>query len=255
MDAAADAAKRRWEEAFASLGRAAASGDAGARAQLDVFEKCGLEALLAVPTKQRIHDQSAVFVCPGFAPPAICDWLIERAAPRLRQSTVHDARTGELRTDPRRTALDCGVERDLISAMMQERAARLTGAPVSHHEPPNVISYEPGQKFDHHHDYIDPRQPGAAHELANLGQRVITIVTYLNADFEGAATDFPRLGVSFRGEKGDAIMFSNVLANGEPDLNTWHAGLPVLTGRKWVLSQWIRGRPLPAYAQLFPFCS
>lgn len=84
--------------------------------------------------------------------------------------------------------------------------------------------------------------------MASIGQRVITIVTYQNADFEGAETDFPRLGVSFRGEKGDAIMFANVGPDGAPDVNTWHAGLPPTAGRKWVLSQWIRGRPLPPRA-------
>lgn len=241
-----ESAEQRWEDAVAGLRRAAASSDTHARAQLDVLEACDPRALLDPPPKERIHDLSAIFVCRGFAPPAICDWLIQRALPRLHPSVVHNARTGELRADPRRTALNCGIERDLIAALMQERAARLTGAPISHHEPPNVISYEPGQKFDHHHDYIDPRQPGSAHELSTIGQRVVTIVTYLNTDFEGAATDFPRLGLSFRGEKGDAIMFANVLPDGAPDENTWHAGLPPTAGRKWVLSQWIRSRPLPA---------
>ncbi|HRP11614.1 MAG TPA: 2OG-Fe(II) oxygenase [Terricaulis sp.] len=243
-----DAAQTPWDKDFSRLTREADAGDASARAQLDVLAQCDLRTLAQPPTKERIHAQSAIFACKGFAPPAICDWLVARALPRLHPSVVHNSRTGEMGADPRRTAMNCGVERDLITAIMQQRAAWLTGAPVSHYEPPNVISYEPGQRFDYHHDYIDPSQPGSADELAALGQRVVTIVTYLNTEFDGAATDFPRLGFSFRGEKGDAIMFANVLPSGAPDINTLHAGLPPAAGRKWVLSQWIRARPLPARA-------
>ena len=80
-------AANRWVEVIALLRRTAASGDASARAQLDVLEQCDLRALLEPPPKERIHDQSAVFVCRDFAPPAICDWLIERANPRLRRGS------------------------------------------------------------------------------------------------------------------------------------------------------------------------
>jgi hypothetical protein len=36
-----------------------------------------------------------------------------------------------------------------------------------------------------------------------------------------------------------------VLRDGSPDYNTRHAGLPPTSGRKWVLSQWIRTKPFP----------
>jgi hypothetical protein len=39
------------------------------------------------------------------------------------------------------------------------------------------------------------------------------------------------------------VVFSNVNPDGTPDLNTLHAGMPPESGRKWVLSQWIRERP------------
>jgi prolyl 4-hydroxylase len=244
LAAAIDAAyKDKWDEAFALLRGAAGAGDASARAQLDVIEQCGLQTLLERPQMERIHDESAVFVCRGFAPAAICDWLIESTRPHLQPSFVKNSFTGKTHTDPHRTATNAAVDFDFITAIVQERAARLTRVPVSHHETPSIISYEVGQKFDYHHDFLDPDHMGSVPELIAQGQRTITVVTYLNTEFEGAHTEFPRLNISFRGGKGDAILFSNVLPNGAPDRNTWHAGLPPTAGRKWVLSQWIRNRP------------
>jgi prolyl 4-hydroxylase len=71
------------------------------------------------------------------------------------------------------------------------------------------------------------------------------VVTYLNADFEGGPTRFPKLGVEYRGGVGDAVIFANVFRDGQPDMNTLHEGAPVTAGRKWVLSQWIRAVPQP----------
>jgi prolyl 4-hydroxylase len=70
-------------------------------------------------------------------------------------------------------------------------------------------------------------------------------VTYLNEDFEAGETSFLKLGVTYKGKPGDALMWANVLPGGEPDANTLHAGMPPTSGRKWILSQWIRNRPYP----------
>jgi hypothetical protein len=84
-----------------------------------------------------------------------------------------------------------------------------------------------------------------ARELAVLGQRTVTVVTYLNEDFDDAPTQFPALKLNVRGGTGDAIAWSNVRPDGSPDPNTVHAGLAPTRGRKWVLSQWLRNKPQP----------
>lgn len=38
--------------------------------------------------------------------------------------------------------------------------------------------------------------------------------------------------------------FSNTDPAGAPDYATLHAGLPPTTGEKWLLSQWIRSKPV-----------
>lgn len=232
-----------WTDALALLAKAAEAGEEGARRQLDLATQAPIEALLTPPRVERLSDVAAIAACRGFAPPGFSEWLIDRARERLVAASVNQA--GERIV---RSALDFGFgprERDLVLAIMQERAARLVSLPVNYHEPPNIISYEPGQEFGLHVDYIDPRVPEFQPELQSMGQRTATIVTYLNTDFEGAETWFPDAGVRFRGGAGDAIVFVNVLPDGTPDFNTRHAGLPPARGRKWVLSQWIREKPFP----------
>ena len=232
-----------WPAAINLLGEAARAGEPDAERQLALVTQMDLEALLKPPKVEPQSNLIRVGLCRGFAPPGFSEWLIEKAAPRLVAAAVHgdaDERT--------RTARDAAFgprQRDLVLAVLQERAERLTQVPIDYHEPPNVISYEAGQEFKLHVDFIDPDVPAFRAELAQLGQRTATFVTYLNEDFDGAETHFPQVELKLRGRTGDAILFLNVLPNGEPDRGTVHFAPAPTRGRKWVLSQWIRSQPFP----------
>ncbi len=233
-----------WADALGLLAKAAKAGEEGAGRQLELVSQAPLDALLTPPRVERLTDVAAIAACRGFAPPGFADWLIDQARDRLVAASVNQAGAAPITRSARDFAFG-PRQRDLVLAIIQERAARLVSLPVDYHEPPNIISYEPGQEFGLHVDYIDPRVPEFQLELESMGQRTATIVTYLNTDFEGAETLFPDAGVKFRGGVGDAIVFVNVLPDGTPDYNTRHCGLPPTSGRKWVLSQWIRSKPFP----------
>ena len=235
---------KSWADALGLLAKAAEAGEDGARRQLELVSQAPIDDLLSPPRVERLTSLAAIAACRGFAPPGFAEWLIDQARDRLVNASVNQA--GDVPVV--RSARDYAFgprQRDLVLAIMQERAARLVSVPVDYHEPPNIISYEPGQEFGLHVDYIDPQVPEFQPELRSMGQRTVTIVTYLNTDFEGAETDFPNADVRFRGEIGDAIVIVNVLPDGTPDFNTRHCGLPPTRGRKWVLSQWIRSKPFP----------
>lgn len=211
-----------------------------------IREDLDIDALLKPPLTRPLSRDPLIIWAQGFVPPHLTDWFIRRASGRLSRGQVNDAQSGEVRADPMRTATVAPftiLERDLIVVLMQERAARMTQIPIACHEPPNVISYEPGQQYKLHFDFLDPQVPQFRGELSIFGQRVYTLVTYLNDDFDGADTFFPRAGLRFRGKPGDLVLFRNVLTDGSPDERTLHAGLPPERGRKWVLSQWLRDRP------------
>lgn len=233
-----------WNDALSLLAEAARADEPGARRQFELVTQASLVALLTPPPVEPLSNISLIASCRGFAPPGFSEWLIDHAAGRLVRASVNAAYGNAAL----RTATDAAFgpkQRDVILAVMQQRAAHLLAVPVENHEPPNVISYEPGQEFGMHVDYIDPLVPQFHDELQRFGQRTATIVTYLNEDFEGAETVFPDAGVRFRGKTGDAIVFANVQPNGAPDLNSRHCALSPTRGRKWVLSQWIRSQPFP----------
>ncbi len=212
------------------------------RASIDVA------ALLKPPALQRKSVAPAVFVGEGFATRAMCRWIIDRGRRRLARSEVQHFATGKTQPDPMRTAEAASfrlVETDLVLAVIQQRVASASNLPVHWHEPPNLLHYAAGQEYRAHFDFINPGVPGARDQLEVFGQRAATFLVYLNDDFEGGETSFPKLGWHYRGRAGDALFFVNVTPDGRPDGLTLHAGLPPVRGQKWLLSLWIRDRVQP----------
>jgi hypothetical protein len=177
-----------------------------------------------------------------------CRWLIQHSRPHLTRAMVYrgsaEAHVADTRTN-REVALTI-FNADVALSLIRDRIAAAARVPTTHFEVAKILHYAPGQQFALHADFIEPRTPEMTREIATRGQRTATFLIYLNDDYAGGATEFPRLGLLHRGARGDALLFSNVDADGEPDYDTLHAGLPPTSGEKWVLSQWIRARPLVA---------
>jgi len=129
---------------------------------------------------------------------------------------------------------------DLVVEVVRQRIANQLGAPLACLEMSQVLHYGVGQEFVLHCDFLDPQ--ALREEIARNGQRVATVLIYLNQDFEGGQTSFPRLGIDHRGRTGDALVFGNIDAAGNPDPRSQHAGCPPISGEKWVFSQWVRNR-------------
>jgi prolyl 4-hydroxylase len=131
---------------------------------------------------------------------------------------------------------------DLVVLLVRAKVAATAGVALQALEPLQILHYAPGQTFEAHYDFLDPAVPGLAIEIARAGQRKATFLIYLNDEYEGGATDFPLLDLAYRGRTGDALMFANLDASGQPARDMLHAGLPPTAGEKWLFSQWIRER-------------
>ncbi len=210
------------------------------RRSIDIQEWFQLPELRQVLAAPRIELRDA------FLPPRICNWLMERARPRLERSRTYTA-TGAGAVDKSRTnsAFEFDLlSLDLVMLLTRARIAAATGFAAHSLEHTNVLHYSAGQQFSRHFDFLDPALPGHAQEIAAKGQRVGTFLIYLNEDYAGAETEFTLLGQKFRCPTGGALYFHNVDSSATPDRRTLHAGLAPSSGEKWLLSQWIRGRPL-----------
>jgi prolyl 4-hydroxylase len=241
-----------WPDALDGVHRAAALGDAAARSELDLLQDAGIahaqdvRAWLAAPARKLLRDSPRLVVSEGFLTPAICAHFRNRAAPKLEPARVNDARGGGLKLDPMRTnsgAVFSVVETDVVMQLVRARIAALAKVELAALEPMEVLHYSVGETYRSHVDFFHPALPTFAEEMRTRGQRIRTCLVYLNDDFAGGATAFPKLDLEYRGATGDALVFDNVGPNGAGDMNTLHTGLPPSGGEKWLLSQWMRSKP------------
>jgi hypothetical protein len=177
-----------------------------------------------------------------------CRLLVASAQPMLRPSRVHDASAGEAARLTLRTSSDASFDpllEDFALRLVQLRMAAAAGVELVHAEQLIVLRYAPGQEYRPHRDYLPPE--AIERDRPSAGNRQRTICAYLNTPLEGGATDFPAAGARVAPEAGRAVVFDSLDAEGRPDADSLHAGLPVERGEKWLATLWLRERAYRAY--------
>ena len=203
------------------------------------------EAPLAMAADREVRvslsvTKPALRVLDGLLTGEECDELVALARPRLARALTVDA-TGNLQVDHRRTSAGMFFklgELPLV-AQLEQRIAGLLEIPVSHGEGLQILHYLPGQEYTPHYDWFDPEQPGFAAVTERGGQRIASVVMYLNTPEAGGGTAFPAAGLTVTALRGSAVYF----AYESGDTSSLHAGLPVLGGEKWIATKWLRERP------------
>ena len=174
-----------------------------------------------------------------------CADLIRLASGKLQRSQVVDRDSGQLEVSAVRTSEGTHFQRgeNALVQRLEQRIAAITGVPVDHGEPLQVLHYRVGDEYRPHNDYFDPGAPGSDEHLRHGGQRVATMVIYLNRVEEGGGTGFPQLGLAVRPQPGCAVYFEYFNSAGELDPRCLHAGTPVVRGEKWIVTKWLRQGP------------
>jgi prolyl 4-hydroxylase len=171
-----------------------------------------------------------------------CQALMAAAAPRMSRSLTVDVKTGGEETNQARTSEGMFFERgetELISRI-EARIGELLGWPMQNGEGLQVLRYGPGAEYKPHYDYFDSAEPGTASILQRGGQRVATLVMYLNEPEAGGATVFPDVSLAVVPKCGNAVFFS--YSQPHPVSRTLHGGAPVVSGDKWIATKWLRER-------------
>lgn len=189
-----------------------------------------------------VMQRPRVVVFGGLLTAAECDALVELARPRLTRSETVDTTTGGSEVNAARTSDGMFFARGETALIdrIERRIAALLHWPVERGEGLQVLRYRPGSEYRPHHDYFDPERPGTAPVLARGGQRLATLVMYLNAPAGGGATTFPEVGFEVMPIKGNAVFFS--YDRPHVSTRTLHGGAPVIAGEKWVATKWLRER-------------
>ena len=174
-----------------------------------------------------------------------CEQLIALARPRLTPSTVVDPVTGENRVAEHRNSEGMFFlpgETPLIAAL-DARFSQLMGLPIDHGEGLQVLRYGAGTNSAPHFDFLVPRNEASEQSLRRSGQRVSSLVAYLNDVPGGGETTFPHAGLSVCPRRGNAVYFEYCNGRGQVDAASLHAGAPVTEGEKWAVTKWMRERP------------
>ena len=174
--------------------------------------------------------------------PEECEYLMGLSARHLRPAEIVDQSSGQplqSRVRTNHVAVMWPVQQDLVLHALNRRLAAAAGLPPQNGEMINVLMYRPGEEYRPHYDFF----PLEAAKADASGQRIRTLLVYLNAGYDGGETHFLTVGMKIKGDVGDAVLFHNCDVTGAPDKSSLHAGLSVTSGQKWLLSKWYREKP------------
>lgn len=183
-----------------------------------------------------------VVILGGFLSDDECDALVEAAKPRMARSLTVSTQTGGEEINADRTSNGMFFQRgegDVVTRI-EARIGRLLNWPVENGEGMQILNYLPGAEYKPHYDYFDPSEPGTPRILTRGGQRVATVVMYLNDPEKGGGTTFPDVNFAVGPKRGNAVFFN--YNRPHPNTKSLHGGAPVVAGEKWIATKWLRER-------------
>ena len=182
--------------------------------------------------------RAQLYVLDDFLPGSECDAVAEIVNRSLRPSTV-TLDNGDRYFRTSRTS-DLSVLGSSVVAALDETIARTLGVRTAYSEGIQGQRYEVGQQFKPHTDFFEPDTDEYQQHASAAGNRTWTFMVYLNDVIEGGGTRFPLIGYTVEPRKGRAVIWNNLQADGSPNRDTLHAGLPVTRGHKVIITKWFR---------------
>lgn len=171
---------------------------------------------------------------------AECDALIEASRPKLARSETVNRANGGTELNEARTSEGTYFFHDASPLLetINHRIAQVTRWPLANGEPLQILHYGIGAEYQPHYDYFPLEDAGTSTLLQHGGQRVATLITYLNTPEAGGATVFPDVGLEVAPIRGNAVFFA--YESPTPASRTLHGGTPVVAGEKWIATRWMR---------------
>ncbi|XP_002020443.2 prolyl 4-hydroxylase subunit alpha-2 [Drosophila persimilis] len=169
---------------------------------------------------------------------------VERVTePLLKRSVVFDGKENKMSTSKRRTALGAWLPDDNMDvsgrAVIQRifrRIHELTGLIINDRQDMQLIKYGYGGHYDIHFDYFNTSTP----ITKARGDRMATVLFYLNDMKHGGSTAFTDLQLKVPSERGKVLFWYNMRGETHDlDSRTLHGACPVINGTKTILSCWI----------------
>lgn len=164
----------------------------------------------------------------------------------MQDSQVLDPTSGDFVFHAERKSRDTHFEHqsNQVVTGIENRIDDLFGFGVAQQEAMQILHYAVGGEYKPHYDFFPPNDSGSQSAIKAAGQRLATLIMYLNTPEKGGETSMPNIGLTVTAKKGNAIYFENIDPQGKPNPQTLHAGMPVQASEKWIATKWLRKRPL-----------
>jgi prolyl 4-hydroxylase len=176
---------------------------------------------------------------PNFLTDEECEKIIELSNNKLFPSKIY-SNDKDLYSVNSRQSEQCWLRDDIpIIKNISDRVRHYTKTYNNHQEELQVVNYSTGGFFSPHYDPCDGDYEYCKRMDSDNGPRMLTVLFYLNDDFEGGETVFPNINKVVKPQKGKAVIFKSVNNNGVIIRQALHGGEPVKNGNKWIANKWI----------------
>ena len=178
-----------------------------------------------------------VYVVNNFLSDDECEAFVEMGKGKMERAKVISDDESEFHAS--RTNDFCWLEHSASDVIheVSKRFSVLVKMPINNAEQFQLVYYGPGNEYKPHFDAFDKTTKEGQNNWFPGGQRMVTALAYLNDVEEGGVTDFPKINVSVKPNKGDVVVFHNCI-EGTTEINpqALHGGSPVVAGENWAVN-------------------
>lgn len=186
-----------------------------------------------------LHEGLRVTLHKGFMLDKECDIVIElfdRARMVPGKSYTESEDVEDSRHHTLCNFIDFQTDSHRVFQVLEDRISRLLDVPACRFQSFTGIHYEEGGGFTQHVDYFVKDDPKQQVFIEDQGNRVATVILYLNTVEEGGETYFDHLGFGVSPVKGSCLVFHYP----ECELESVHTARPVIKGEKYIMTKWVR---------------
>jgi prolyl 4-hydroxylase len=213
----------------------------------DIFDENCVERKCDDSTRQPwkltlLHNSPPVLEIENFMTSKECDQYIDLTKQGDETSVKVNSATFSSMSQSKRTSTTWFCYFAQVPTLLAKAKRLLNKLPIEQFEETQIVRYRTGEEFSWHYDEIPSSQKH------NGGQRVATLLVYLNTIQKGGGTIFRDLKdangnmLTMRPKKGSALLFFPALADGTPDDRTLHKG-EVAVEEKMIAQIWVHERP------------
>jgi prolyl 4-hydroxylase len=197
---------------------------------------------------QTISTAPRAFLIENFLSDFEAEEIIRLASPNIKESVIGQADSGGIFKSTTRTSSNTWIPRS-TSPMIETIFRRVSHALgidqtlltfARNAEDIQVVHYNPGEEYQAHYDWGVRGYPES---------RFITMLLYLSDPIDsltdstegsaGGETSFPKAGFKILPKRGNAVIFYSLLEDGNGDIDSLHASVPVRRGEKWLANFWV----------------